>query len=139
MKLYILKNPDPQTLLEKVYAETCPARFEPSTEESAAAWVSAQLAAGWKPAPTPPPALEVPATVAAWRIKAVIKLGGHETAILAALAALPEPARTVVSAAWAQGNVFERNSRTVVAIGRAAGLSPAQLDALFIQAAALEV
>lgn len=54
MPLFIQKNPNPQTLLAKVYSESCPAGYEASTEAEAETWVNAQLAAGWTPAPFPP-------------------------------------------------------------------------------------
>jgi hypothetical protein len=55
MSLYIRKNPNPATLLAKAYAEYPPDGYEPSTDEAAAEWVAAQLAAGWVPAPPPEP------------------------------------------------------------------------------------
>jgi len=56
MSLFIRKNPNPSTLLAKSYADTCPAGYEPSTEQAAAAWVAEQLASGWAPVhPDPAP------------------------------------------------------------------------------------
>lgn len=55
MPLFILKNPNPQTLIAKAYAEYPPDGYEQSTEESADEWVAEQLAAGWVPAPPPEP------------------------------------------------------------------------------------
>jgi len=51
MPLFIQKNPNPQTLIAKTYANLCPSGYEPSTEENVKIWVSTQLAAGWTPAP----------------------------------------------------------------------------------------
>jgi hypothetical protein len=49
MNLFIKKNPNPHTLLSAAYTDTCPEGYEPSTQEEADAWVSAQIAAGWSP------------------------------------------------------------------------------------------
>jgi len=49
--LYIQKNPNPQTLIAKVYTEDRPEDYELSTEEEADAWVAEQLANGWQPEP----------------------------------------------------------------------------------------
>jgi hypothetical protein len=49
MPLYIRKNPNPATLLAKAYADIAPEGYEPGTEQAAAEWVAAQLAAGWVP------------------------------------------------------------------------------------------
>jgi len=65
MSLFIRKNPNPQTLLSKVYAAEYPAGYEASTEEAADAWVAAQLAAGWIPAPVQPSPEEQAAKLAA--------------------------------------------------------------------------
>jgi hypothetical protein len=53
MTLYIKKHPNPTTLLARAYAEYPPDGYEPSTEESAAAWVATQLAHGWQPQHAP--------------------------------------------------------------------------------------
>lgn len=55
MPIFIRKNPNPQTLLAKAYAEYPPDGYEASTEEAAAAWEAEQIAAGWVPAPLPEP------------------------------------------------------------------------------------
>lgn len=87
-------------------------------------------------APSAPP---VPVEVPAWRIKAVAKLAGLDTAIAAALAALPEPQRTVATAAWTEGNTIRRDAATVIALGQVLNLSDAQIDDMFRQADALPV
>lgn len=53
MPLFIKKHPDAHTLIARAYADECPPGYEPSTEAAADAWVAAQLAAGWTPAPVP--------------------------------------------------------------------------------------
>lgn len=84
-------------------------------------------------------AVPVPEELPAWRIKVVAKLAGLDGAIASALATLPEPARTVASAAWFDGNVIRRDSATVNQLAAALGLSAAQMDEFFRQAAALDV
>lgn len=88
-----------------------------------------------------PPAfpVPVPSEVPAWRLHAVAEIAGLSGAIGTALSSLSGPAKIVASAAWYQGNTIERNSATVVALGAALGLTPTQLDELFIQAASLQV
>lgn len=87
----------------------------------------------------PAPVVAIPAEVPAWRIHAVVALSGLTTAIDTFIAALPEPNQTVARMAWQQGNVIERQSLTVAAIIAAEIVTAEQADALFIQAAALQV
>lgn len=101
------------------------------SEASAAADIAWAIA---NPAPAP-----VPDEVPAWRIKAIAKLAGLEHAIAAALASLSEPARTVASAAWLEGNVIRRDSATVNQLAAALGITSAQMDQMFRDAAALKV
>lgn len=55
---------------------------------------------------------------------------------LAAIAALPEPARTKAQIDW-EAATWQRNDPTLAAMAAALGLTEAQLDALFAQAATL--
>jgi hypothetical protein len=57
----------------------------------------------------------------------------------AAIAALPEPERTVSSLAWAGDAKLARRGKTVLGLASALGLTPAQIDQLFIAAEALEI
>jgi len=90
------------------------------------------------PVPSPPPA-PVPGEITNWRAKAVLGLAGMLTAVEAALDAMPEPNRTVALAAWNGGADLARNGPTVLALSATLGLTDAQVDDLFRQAAALEV
>lgn len=138
--LYILKNPNPTTLLARTYADECPIGFVPSTEEDAAAWEAAQIAEGWQPAPVNLPAAPaVPALLPAWRVKAVAALHGLTGPIATVLASLPEPQRTVATLAWNEGNEIDRHSPTLAALANALALDAATIDALFVEAAALDV
>jgi len=87
----------------------------------------------------PPDHLQVPAEIASWRAKAVLRIAGLTAAVDALIEAMPEPGRHVVQAAWSGDAIFARTGETIVTLGAALGLTPKQLDAMFIQAAALEV
>lgn len=87
----------------------------------------------------PPMPVRVPREIANWRAKAVLGTMGLTGQVEAAIAALTEPQRTVVTAAWAGDAAFARKGATVTALAAALGLTADQLDQLFIQAAALEV
>ena len=78
-----------------------------------------------------------PLSVSMRQAKLALYAGGHLAAVESAIAALPEPQRTLAQIEWASAAVVERNSATVALIASAAGLSSAQLDALFTQAATL--
>lgn len=49
MNLYVKKNPNPQTLIEKVYSVTQPDGYEIATEQTVSDWVHGQILAGWEP------------------------------------------------------------------------------------------
>jgi hypothetical protein len=80
-----------------------------------------------------------PETIANWRAKAVLALAGFIPAVEAALDGMAEPARTVARYAWDGGADFARTGPTVLALAAALGLTDAQLDAMFSQAASLQV
>ena len=90
--------------------------------------------------PEPPVVLpSVPGEIANWRAKAVLGLAGLLAAVVTALDAMQEPARTVALAAWNGGADLARNGPTVLALAPVLGLTDAQVDDMFRQAAALEV
>lgn len=60
-------------------------------------------------------------------------LGGVE----AAIAALPEPTKTQAQIEWEYSNEVQRSNGIVAQLGPALGLTEAQLDALFVTAAAI--
>jgi hypothetical protein len=99
-----------------------------------------RIVAGELVAELPPVPIEVPA----WRLHAIAgrtpHLGGTlAEAIDAAIAALPEPARTDVHASWHRGTVVRRDSPTVQQLAAALGLNASGLDYLFREAAAIAV
>ena len=81
----------------------------------------------------------LPETIANWRAKAVLALAGLIPAVELALDSMPEPGRTVARYAWDGGADLARNGPTVLALAAALGLTDEQLDAMFTQAASLEV
>lgn len=87
----------------------------------------------------PDPPKRVPRAIENWRAKTMLKLMGMDGAAEAAFAALPEQERVVVETAWNAGAMLLRKSAAVNGVGAALGLSPQQIDQLFIEAAALVV
>lgn len=87
----------------------------------------------------PPEPVVVPQEIANWRAKAVLSLAGILPSVEAALNALEDPAKTVALSAWNGGAEVHRNGPTVAAAIAMLGLTDAQVDAMFIQAAALQV
>lgn len=85
------------------------------------------------------PPLQVPATIANWRAKAVIEIHGLTTQVEAALEEMEGAPGITTRAAWNGNADFARHGATVTALSAILGLSDAQLDTMFIQAAALEV
>ncbi len=86
--------------------------------------------------PLPP---RVPREIPNWRAKVILATMGLLTAVEAAIAALPEPDRTVASLAWGGDAKLARRGKTVLGLAAALGLSADQVDQLFIAAEALEV
>jgi hypothetical protein len=85
----------------------------------------------------PAPAIPVPAEVPMWAIRAVLDLAGLTAQITAILQALPEPDRTVVNRVWEYGNFIRRASPVIGQLTAALEKTEAEVDAFFIQAAAL--
>lgn len=86
--------------------------------------------------PALPP--RVPREIQNWRGKAILAQMGLLATVEGAIAALPEPERTVAGLAWNGDAKLARNGKTVLGLSAALGLSDAQVDALFIAAEALE-
>lgn len=87
--------------------------------------------------PAMPP--RIPREIPNWRAKAVLATMGLTEQVNAIIAALPEPQRTVVTAAWTGDAKLARAGQTVLALGAALGMSSEQIDALFIAAEAIEI
>jgi hypothetical protein len=87
--------------------------------------------------PAVPP--RVPREIANWRAKAVLAQMGKLSAVEAALAALPEPQKTVVSLAWKGDAKIDRKSSMLESLALILGLSQSELDDLFIRAASIKI
>lgn len=111
-------------------AYTPPPRVPPSTPHTPAV-------------PVPPPALPeapvIPPEIANWRARAVLEIAGLLPTVTAALNALEGDAGVVARAAWSAGAPLVRNGPTVLALANLLGLTAAQIDTMFLQAAALDV
>jgi len=81
----------------------------------------------------------VPRTIANWRAKAVLEMAGLTSQVEAVLEDMEGPAGITARAAWNGNADFARNGATVIALSATLGLTPAQLDEMFIQAATLKV
>jgi hypothetical protein len=88
--------------------------------------VDARAAAVFAPDPLPP--------LEAWRFEAAMLAHGLTAAVDAAIAALPEPSRTIATAKRARAIEYHRDDLLVTQISAAAGLSPGALDALWREA-----
>lgn len=88
-----------------------------------------------------PPAMppRIPREIPNWRAKAVLAAMGLTDQVNAIIAALPEPQRTVVTAAWTGDAKLARAGQTVSALGAALGMTSEQIDALFIAADAIRI
>lgn len=82
----------------------------------------------------PAPVATVPYTVTPFQAKAAIYAAGLLPAVEAAIAAAPK----VAQLAWSDATEFTRDSPTIAALSAQLGLTSAQVDALFIAAAAIE-
>jgi len=79
----------------------------------------------------------VPAEIATWRFRSAIKLTGKYDAVLAVLAALEEPTKTVAFEQFEYSNTTERDHPLIEALGAQVGLNRDQLDDLFVLGASL--
>ena len=95
--------------------------------------------AGYSPIPLPPIPLRVPVEIANWRARAVLEIAGLLATVETALDALPGNDGIIARAAWSSGAALVRTGPTVIALAAALALAPEEVDALFVQAAALEV
>ena len=82
------------------------------------------------------PAPAVPQEVAVWQAKAALQNAGLLTAANTAVTALNNEA---VTAFWASAANISRTSPTMAQIAATLALTSAQVDALFIQAAAISL
>ena len=86
------------------------------------------------PPPTPP---GVPASVTMRQARRALLNMGKLAAVDAAIAAMPEPQRSAARIDWEYSTAVERHSALVAGLAPALGLNSAQIDALFVAAAAI--
>lgn len=79
----------------------------------------------------------VPASVTMRQARLALLGAGKLAAVTAAIASLPEPAKTAATITWEYSGEVMRHNGLVSQLGPALGLSEAQIDALFVAAAAL--
>lgn len=80
---------------------------------------------------------EVPKQVTMRQAAQALILAGLDDDVEALLAAMPGTEGKLARAEWAKSQVVERDRPLVVQMGAALGLTPEQIDQLFITAAAL--
>jgi hypothetical protein len=85
----------------------------------------------------PPPPVPVPDSVTMRQARLALLQAGLLSSVDAAIDGLPEPDRSAAKIEWEYAAVVQRGSGLVPAMGAALGLTEAQLDDLFIQAATL--
>ena len=90
----------------------------------------------WEPEAESPPTI-VPQVVTMRQARLALFGAGLLPQVEAAIDALTEPARTAARIEWDYSSEVHRNKPFVQSLATAIGLTGAQLDALFIQAAAL--
>lgn len=86
-----------------------------------------------------PTAPSVPEEVYAWRIRLSTQIAGLKPSIDGLLGQLSEPEKTVASEAWNHGVTVRRDSPLVAQLADALGLTPEQVDEIFMQANAIEI
>lgn len=86
-------------------------------------------AQGFKLAPPPPP--PVTASVPKWAFLLILRRMGKEEALKAAIAGYTGPNADRVRAKWEADPDIERDGKTVDDLGKAVGLTPAQVDQVF--------
>ncbi len=79
----------------------------------------------------------VPSFVTMRQARLALYGAGLLAGVEAAITALPEPAKTAASIEWNYSQEVQRSKGLVVQLGAALGLSPAQIDALFLTAQTL--
>lgn len=89
--------------------------------------------------PLAAPVARIPREVELWQAKAVMTAMGMISQVEAALHTLPEPQRAVVLSAWDGNARLARNGATVTTLAAALGLTPGQVDGMFVTAGALTI
>lgn len=83
--------------------------------------------------------LTVPAEVPLWGMRTILSNMGKEDDVTNAINVLPDPPKTAALNVWQYGTAIERNSNTVLFIQNVLEMTDEEVDAIFIQAANVEV
>lgn len=117
-----------------------------------AAWVAAAnpKAQGWVEIADPPspahtwdgsqwvaPPPYVPSEVTMRQARLALLAAGKLSLVDAAIASMPEPHRSAAQITWEYSNAVQRHNAFTAQLGPALGLTEAQMDQLFITAAAI--
>ena len=86
------------------------------------------------PSPDPVVPTVVPQSVTMRQARLVLLGAGLLPGVSAAIAGLSEPKKSAAQIEWEYANAVQRNSGLVPEMAAALGLTPAQIDALFIAA-----
>ena len=89
----------------------------------------------WPEPPAPP--VVVPQVVTMRQARLALLGAGLLDDVAAAIAAMPSPQKEAAGIEWEYSQTVERNRGFVLLLGGALGLTPLQLDGLFITAATL--
>lgn len=90
---------------------------------------------GLRPPPSVEDVADVPVQIALWQARAVLE---RHNLLAAANSAVTLAGDEVLRAVWEYGNVISRSSPGLAALANALGLSGADVDELFREAASLE-
>ncbi|RVU32721.1 MULTISPECIES: hypothetical protein [Neptunomonas] len=97
-------------------------------------WTYDSVSGEFAPPPEDMSALSVPETVTRFQAKALLHLSGHLPAVEAYMESQDTPFLTKL--AWQEAS-FHRNSTMIIEIGSQLGLTPQEIDEMFIQASAI--
>lgn len=89
------------------------------------------------PAPEPPPEVIIPQRITARQAQLALLEAGHLAAVEAVIESFPAEIRARVRVEWGRATHVERGSQVTQMVATALGLTSAQVDALFVAAAAL--
>lgn len=89
------------------------------------------------PAPEPPPEVIIPQRITARQAQLALLEAGHLAAVEAVIESFPAEIRARVRVEWGRATHVERGSQVMQMVATALGLTSAQVDALFVAAAAL--
>lgn len=123
------------TVVEQEQKPTSPGKWRDVTgQDVGPGWREGHLGSWVRPEQQE---LQVPASITMRQARLVLHEIGRLAAVESAINALPEPARTKARIEWDYSNELLRKNAFVAILGQAIGLTSNEVDALFIQAAAI--